>query len=494
MAAGAGVDTAQPTGLPPVPALAAFAGTNDPSTVALERLLSGAVARERAASVPAPAAAAAPGMVTVQVRPELLEALRLLESRLPATGPAPVAATAESPSAYPVVIPRIKQEMAAALTPADAVVADLVAALFERLFADARLADSFKAHVGRLQIPVFKAVMQDRSFFTDRRHPIRALIDVMAQLGAADEAVKVDGKAPNEIVAAAVERVVQECAEDPAAFARAERGLSQALERHREADLEGDETVARIRNEETRLAAVREASLAIAHRLSAANYPPEVAAFLYRGWRDVLVFDFLAGGEESDDWSADIETLDDLLWMMTPHFAQEDRDRMVSLLPSLLFRLRQGYQRAAIETELARALLEEMKELHAALARSPAAAAHGRTLRRQAAMEATVPAPEDYTATLHISSGTLAEEGLARGAWFEFVEADGVRRRCRLTWMSPVQGTCLFKDLEKNRSFAIGIEALRERRRAGTAAPVDGPGVAQASIEGAIADVAGALV
>ncbi|MGZ5573295.1 MAG: hypothetical protein ACXWF6_19425, partial [Usitatibacter sp.] len=70
---------------------------------------------------------------------------------------------------------------------------------------------------------------------------------------------------------------------------------------------------------------------------------------------------------------------------------------------------------------------------------------------------------------------------------------DGARRRCRLTWMSPVQGTCLFKDLERNRSFAISLDELREKRRAGVAVPVDGPGVAQASIEGALADVARAM-
>jgi tRNA-specific 2-thiouridylase len=34
------------------------------------------------------------------------------------------------------------------------------------------------------------------------------------------------------------------------------------------------------------------------------------------------------------------------------------------------------------------------------------------------------------------------------------------------------------KDLERNRSFAISLDEVREKRRAGTAIPVDGPGVA----------------
>ena len=116
---------------------------------------------------------------------------------------------------------------------------------------------------------------------------------------------------------------------------------------------------------------------------------------------------------------------------------------------------------------------------------SPVATAHG------AIRKTPTPMPEDdYTATLRVSSGSLADEGLARGVWMEFTEDDGSKRRCRLNWMSPVQGTCVFKDLEKNRSFAISVDDLRAKRRDGKAVIVEGAGVAQSTIEGAIADVA----
>jgi hypothetical protein len=134
--------------------------------------------------------------------------------------------------------------------------------------------------------------------------------------------------------------------------------------------------------------------------------------------------------------------------------------------------------------------MEELKRLLDEIVRAPVAAAHG-SLRRTSANPPAL--SEDYTATLHTSSASLTDEGFVRGAWLEFTEPDGVRRRCRLTWLSPVQGTCLFKDLERNKSFAISLEELRERRSKGTASLADGPGIAQASIEGAIADVAKAL-
>ncbi len=496
-----------------MPASGGFGGSGSGSAAGgasgspLDRLFalaSGPVARGAPSSA-SPALAAPPppeGTVTINVRPELVEALRSLEPRLAALLTTSQAAASTAPGeifagapAGAVAIPassaavhQAKQEMRASLTADDVVVADLVAALFDRLFADTRLTDATRAQVGRLQLPVFKAVLQDRTFFTDRRHPIHGLIDTMAELGASDESVAVDGKPPSRWISTVVGEILERHAEDSQAFARALPRLAQVLERHREAALDQDAGIRELRSREANLTAIREASLAIAHRLSAASYPQEAAAYLYGRYRDVLLHDFLHGGEQSPNWNASLEVLDDILWVLTPRGTPEERARLASLLPSLLFRLKMGYQRAGLAPGETASRVEELRQLLDEVIRSPVAAAHG-ALRK-------VPTPmpaDDYTATLHVSSASLAEEGLARGAWFEFTEDDGSKRRCRLNWMSPVQGTCVFKDLDRNRSFAISVDELREKRHAGRVVVVDGPGVAQSSIEGAIADVARGL-
>jgi hypothetical protein len=129
--------------------------------------------------------------------------------------------------------------------------------------------------------------------------------------------------------------------------------------------------------------------------------------------------------------------------------------------------------------------MEELRQLLDEVVRAPVAAAHGHIRKKPPVMPV-----DDYTATLRVSSGSLAEEGLARGVWMEFTEDDGRKQRCRLNWMSPVQGTCIFKDLDRNRSFAISVDDLRAKRKEGKVVIVDGPGVAQSTIDGAIADVA----
>ena len=440
------------------------------------------------------AAGAQAGMVMIQVRPELVAALRSLETRLSegtaeglAAGEAAddAAAVETAPAIYSAEVRRAKRAMSATLTPNDSVVADLVAALFERLLSDRRLPDAAKAQVGRLQLPVFKAVMKDHAFFSDPRHPIRGLIDAIAELGSADPNARVDDCTPEEWIAVAVQNVLDGADEDPETFARERDQLANILERQEEAALAADPEVLALRDRERHLVAMREATLAIAHRVAASDPSNEAAGYLYRRWREVMVHDYLAGGDSSPEWKADVAIVDDILWVVVPRTAVEDRLRLVSLLPSLLQRMKLAFARSGVGLGDASSRVEEMRLLLDEVMRAPLAAAA--RMRRNPEPE---PLPDDYTATLHVS-GAVKEEGLMRGAWFEFREPNGEARRARLTWVSPVQGACVFKDLERNKSFPIGIEELRERRRAGTALMVDGPGVAAASVEAALADVAG---
>jgi len=462
----------------------------------LDQLFAAAAARHSAATRIAPPPGGeplAPGMISVQIRPELLEALRALESRLPLEGAPPAeprqAALFDStqvtaPTSEP--LRRAKLQMREVLTPADGVVADIVAALFDRLFADSRLSDSIKLQVSRLQLPVFKAVMQDRSFLSEPAHPIRRMIDMLAQIAATDSLIRVDKHSPDDWARVVVEELLASSS-DPDAYAKAERRLAEVNERFHEAALASDDTVRLVRANEDRLIAVQDASLEVAHRLSAGSFPEAVTNLLQRSWRDVLVHDHVHGGIEGPNWKADLKALDELLWSLTPHSSKEDRARMVSLLPSLLHRLHESFQRAGVNREQAERTLEELKHAHAELARAPANTA---ALSRLTALPVI---EDDVAATLVMAATSLPEEWLQRGAWIEFTEEDGKKRRYRLNWTSARAGICVLKDLERNKSLAISLADLRARRDDGTAIVVDGPGVAQSTIEAAIQDVARTL-
>ncbi|MCL4689021.1 MAG: DUF1631 family protein [Burkholderiales bacterium] len=447
-----------------------------------DRLLAAAAAP---APTPAPAPAPAPaGLVTLQVRPELVEALRSLEARMAIAAPTE-SATPSAPS--PDVVRRARDDMGDALTPADGVVADLVAAMFGRLFDDPEVSDAAKVQLGRIQLPVFKAVMADRRFFTDPQHPIRGLIDRIAELGAAGNGAPVEGRPTHEWLAQETDALLAGNAFDEGSFAAARDRLAEVAQRHHEAADEADDVVQSVRKEDAKATALQEAALEVAHRIDAAKCPPVTAAFAYRAWRPVLEHDHRTAGAGSPQWNADIETLEDLLWTLTPRATAAEREKLKALMPTVRYRMWQGLIRAQLPTGTIEGLLDELDGIHGVMQRAPLAAAQHELATTVAFSR---PARDDFTATLHVNSEEIRDEGLSRGAWYEFTEDDGTVRRARLAWVSPVQGACVFKDIARNRSFAISLADLRAKREAGRARPVDGPGVARSSIEGALEDVA----
>ncbi len=468
-----------------------------PAPSLFDRLLASTAGAPAAVSAPAAVAApaAAPeGMITLQVRPELVEALRNLEARLEAD---PNSLAALSPSASgtnapvqsrsPDVVLRAREEMAGALTPGDVLVADLVAAMFRRLFDDPEVSDAAKLQLAGLQLPVFKAVMADRGFFTDPAHPIRGLIDVVAELGASRDAFHVDGKLPEEWVEEETRVLLEAGQHGTEVFAAARDRLASVTARHHEVLADFDSTVRSVRREDAELSAVRDASLEVAHRVAASECMKAAADFVYRAWRPVLTHVHRTLGADSVQWKADLETLDSLLWTLAPRASAGERERLATVLPAARFQLWRGLIRAQLDSGQIEALLDEFDRLQEEVQRAPLAAAQGELTTTVALASTFV---EDFTTTLHVSLDELRDEGFARGAWFEFTEEDGTTRRARIAWASPIQGACVFKDVVRNRSFAISLADLRAKCEQGLARAVDGPGVADSSIEGALEDVA----
>lgn len=369
----------------------------------------------------------------------------------------------------------------------DLLVDELVGAIFARIAADPHPGEAARAQLLRLRPCVLKAALADRSFFTDAGHPLRGLVDAMGELGAAGVARHhLDGRLPEEWLAQETTALLEGGRYDAATFAAARDRLASLAQRHHDVLAEDDAVVRSVRRVEEERAALQDSALEIAHRISSAEIAAEAAAFVYETWRPVLADAHRTAGHGSPRWNAVLATLDDLLWTLKPRATAEERARFESLRPSVRDRLRQGLIHIHLAPERIESRLAELDRLHEELRRSPAAVASAITTTAGLGQGIT----DDVTATLHISSGEVLDEGLARGAWFEFTEADGSHRRARLNWLSPVQGACVFKEMARNRSFALSVADLRAKRDAGLARPVDGPGIALACIEGSLADLA----
>ncbi len=124
------------------------------------------------------------------------------------------------------VVRRIKAApQSASLGTIDAMTIDIVAMLFDYIFEDRQIPSSVKALLGRLQIPLLKVALIDKSFFSSKAHPARRLLDLLAEssIGLADSSGDRQAAAL-KMIEEVVDKVLTEFETDVSLFEASPRG------------------------------------------------------------------------------------------------------------------------------------------------------------------------------------------------------------------------------------------------------------------------------
>jgi hypothetical protein len=356
----------------------------------------------------------------------------------------------------------------------DALTADIVSAMFHHILADNRLPVILRGIVGRLLEPALDVGRVDASLFSNAHHPMRRLIDLIAEFGMT---LSLDATNTSTIdsVARVVEDAVSRYRGDPQAFAIAYRRLDDMFYHHEESALHADPEILALQAAEARECAERAATTAIQRRLASQTLPFTVRSFIQIVWRDVLIRDFLAGGETGKSWKLGLATLDEILKSIQPATTRANQEALARSLPSLIELIRDGMESAGTGHLQIDSFLAEMTRLHeAALAANVIGAGTENTRPPQPALaadEILFPSP----------SARLNEIGVACGSWLEIEDAHGFRL-WRLCWVTPHQGTCILKHFERHTMRALSLEQLAEDIRNGVATVLPNIGLTSAAI------------
>lgn len=300
-------------------------------------------------------------------------------------------------------------------------VINLVSMLFEFILDDRTLPDSLKALIGRLQIPMLKVAVLDKTFFSRGSHPARRLLNEIASaaLGWVDQ-----DDAQRDSLYQKIEQVVQrllnDFVDDPAifsellaefmAFTGDERRRSELLEQ-RTRDAEEGSAKAEL--------ARRQVEHALNERLLGKTLPEVVVRLLQEAWSKVLMLTCLKHGVESDEWQAALQTMDDLVWSVAPHEDPEARLRLLELVPGLLKALREGMASAAFDPFSTSEFFSQLEVLHVqAFQRFKRAAPEAET----AVVEAAHTDPSEAGIELPLLELPAAEEIEGAPAMVEVVE------------------------------------------------------------------------
>lgn len=306
-------------------------------------------------------------------------------------------------------------------------VINLIAMLFEYMLADRNLPYSLRQLIARLQIPMLKVAMLDKSFFSRATHPARRLLDEIGAAamgwGARDDCRR------DELyvrVEAIVQRLLSEFADDPQIFAEllAEFLAFNADERRRTELLEQrtrDAEEGRVRT----VLARQQVQHELNRRLLGQRLPQAVVRVLEQAWSQVLLLACLKHGESSMQWQQALATMDALLWSVEPHTGAEARQRLLAQVPGLLKELREGLTAVAFDPFATSEFFARLEALHLQALEAPAQRAKAPVERVLVRAPITLLGPESVQ--VGVLPACLADDdpalvqvrGLRPGAWIE---------------------------------------------------------------------------
>lgn len=229
----------------------------------------------------------------------------------------------------------------------DGDVINLVSMLFDFILEDRQVPVLMKALIGRLQIPVLKVALCDRSFFNRGGHPARKLLNELA-MAAIGWNQKAEGqKDPlREKMESVVGRLLNEFNDDVELFAELLEDFSAFVQN----DLRRRELIEkRLRDAEEGRARQHEAKQIVDNLLSNLWFdgdPPEAVESLLLGpWHSYLQWVILRQGESSERWSEVSALTEKLIWSVNPQPQEANtRQELLRTIPGLVDSLRKGLQ------------------------------------------------------------------------------------------------------------------------------------------------------
>jgi len=250
----------------------------------------------------------------------------------------------------------------------DAMTLDIVSMLFDQLFDDPKVPAGVKALVARLQIPVLKVAIADKSIFSKKDHPAREMLDILGDFAGRLPA-DFDREHPTYPKLDALLHEVLAGYEDKLDIFQATNAKLRALmgEEEQRAAKEADAAARQVAQRENLALAGNDAREQVKSRMKEGKAPKPVIAFLAKHWIKYLVLVHVQSGKDSEPWKSAVETMDLLIWSVEPKLDQAQRKKLASSVPTILKKITAGATAAGIEDTERSAFFAELMKLHTAV-------------------------------------------------------------------------------------------------------------------------------
>ena len=266
--------------------------------------------------------------------------------------------------------PRFEQHrnalVASAADPIDRQVIELVTRLFEAVLADSQLPMAFRPVLARMQVAALRVALAERSTLESFEHPVWRLIDRIGEVAAGYSRAEDPRLAGFLAFSRAVaEEMAGSTQPDTTLFRRglnrADVFLAEQLQNQLRAR---GEAVAALQRAERQEVLQQHLGQRLTDQMVPVRTTPAIRRFVTGTWAQVIAGGMLLHGEQSDATMSNLKTVDDLLWSLKIPDHPQSRQRLLTMLPGLLQRIRAGMESIALAAAEQQIVLDELMAIH----------------------------------------------------------------------------------------------------------------------------------
>lgn len=334
----------------------------------------------------------------------------------------------------------------------------LVTMLFDFILRDRQLPEAMKSLLARLQIPLLKVALLDRSFFSHGGHPARQLLNAMATaaLGWNSRASGLEDPL-RDCLEQLVQRVNREFTDNIPLFETLLEELTRFTDQYQRRGLLLQRRLQDAEEGRARQALARQAASALVAELWDKHaLPQSMARLLKDPWQRVLQWHWLQWGEASTQWQEISRLTGLLIWSLDPQpVVRSTRNDLLRRIPEIVDGVRRGLNAIAWDPFAIDEWVRELELLHVAtLQQLMDAPAQSQAAGFMAGEEAGGIAAQEVSRDPVVDTGEEQSlphpawmeraRAMGVGSWVEWHSSEGRQIRCKLAAVIKASGRYIF--------------------------------------------------
>ena len=256
--------------------------------------------------------------------------------------------------------------VASASASTDRQVIELMSRVFDALVADPLLRPEYRSVLVRLQVPALRAALSDPQVLGMNDHALWSFID---RIGRASALFPQPADPRARALLDCCQGLAEELAQAGTASVEAWRGAWGRLglfltEQHQSQLHAAQPALEALQRAERRELLEQTLSKRLVDQMVPMRASPTVRRFVTGAWAKVIAEAMLRFGEQAEPTRGYIKLVDELLWSVQLPDHPQSRQRLLTLLPTLLQRLRAGMALIALQAAEQQVVLDELMSIH----------------------------------------------------------------------------------------------------------------------------------